>query len=105
MKYIMKVQIPQPHGNSLLRDPQFGHKMQKVLEEVKAESAYFTTIDGCRGGYVVVNMNDASEIPKIAEPFFLWLNANIDFIPVMTPEDLGKAGPSIEAAAKNWGTN
>jgi hypothetical protein len=76
--------------------------MQKLLEEVKAESAYFTSIDGCRGGYIVVNMNDASEIPKIAEPFFLWLNANIDFIPVMTPQDLGKAGPSIAEAAKNW---
>jgi hypothetical protein len=102
MKFIMKVQIPNPYGNELLKDPQFGAKMQKVLEEVKAESAYFTTIDGCRGGYVIVNMNDASEIPRIAEPFFLWLNANIDFIPVMTPQDLGKAGPAIEEAARKW---
>jgi hypothetical protein len=102
MKYIMKVQIPNPYGNELLKDPQFGTKMQKVLQEVKAESAYFTTIDGCRGGYVIVNMNDASEIPRIAEPFFLWLNANIDFIPVMTPQDLGKAAPAIEEAARKW---
>jgi hypothetical protein len=102
MKYIMKVQIPNPYGNELLKDPQFGTKMQKLLEEVKAESAYFTTIDGCRGGYVIVNMNDASEIPRIAEPFFLWLNANIDFIPVMTPQDLAKAAPAIEEAARKW---
>ena len=102
MKYILKVKIPNPYGNELLKNPQFGMKMKEVLEEVKAEAAYFTTIDGCRGGYVVVNMNDASEIPAIAEPFFLWLNADIEFVPVMTPQDLGKAGPSIEAAAKKW---
>ena len=66
MKYILKVKIPNPYGNELLKNPQFGMKMKEVLEEVKAEAAYFTTIDGCRGGYVVVNMNDASEIPAIA---------------------------------------
>jgi len=76
--------------------------MKQLLEEVKAEAAYFITIDGCRGAYVVINMNEASDIPKIAEPFFFWLNADICFIPVMTPQDLGKAGPEIELAAKNW---
>jgi hypothetical protein len=102
MKYIMRMKIPNPHGNELLRDPQFGTKMKQALDEVKAETAYFTTIDGCRGGFVVVNMNDGSEMAKIAEPFFLWLDAEIDFLPVMTPQDLGKAGPVIEAAAKRW---
>ena len=38
----------------------------------------------------------------IAEPFFIWLKAEIEFYPVMTPEDLGKAGPAIEAAFKKW---
>jgi len=102
MKYIMKVKIPNPHGNTLIKDPQFGTKMKQILDEVKAEQAYFTTIDGCRGAYVVVNMTDAKQIPQIAEPFYLWLNADIDFIPVMTPQDLGSAGPDIEAAARKY---
>ena len=99
----MKLRIPIEAGNKSLRDPDFGAKMQRVLEEIKAEAAYFTTMDGQRGGYVVVSMDDASQIPAIAEPFFLWLNADIDFLPVMLPEDLGKAGPAIGAAVKNWG--
>jgi len=70
---------------------------------VKAEAAYFGTIDGGRGGYIVVNMNDASQMPALAEPFFLWLGADIDFIPVMTPEDLAKAEPAIGEAVKKWG--
>jgi len=103
MRYIMKIRIPVEAGNKSLRDPEFGEKMQRALKEVRAEAAYFTTINGQRGGYVVVSMDDASQIPAIAEPFFLWLDADIDFVPVMLPEDLGKAGPAIGAAVKNWG--
>jgi Protein of unknown function (DUF992) len=49
---------------------------------------------------VVVNVSDVSQIPALAEPWFLAGNATVGFIPAMTPEDLGKAGPSIEAAVK-----
>ena len=90
-------------GNAALSDPQFGHKMNDLLTEIKAEAAYFSTINGQRGAYIIVNINDASEIPAIAEPFFLWLNADIEFFPVMRPEDLAKAGPSIGAAVQKYG--
>ncbi len=104
MKYIMKVKFPSGEsGNDLLKDPQFGKKMQELLSEVKAEAAYFTTIGGSRGGYVIVNMDDASQMPAIAEPFFQWLKAEIDIDPVMTPEDLGKAEPAIATAIEKWG--
>jgi hypothetical protein len=103
MKYIMKVRFPMERGNQALSDSQFGHKMNDLLAEIKAEAAYFTTICGQRGAYIIVNMNDASEIPAIAEPFFLWLNADVEFFPAMRPEDLAKAGPSIGAAAQKWG--
>jgi len=103
MKYIMKVSMPTEPGNERIKDPQFGKKMQEILAEVKAEAAYFTTICGNRGGYIVVNMNDASQLPAMAEPFFLQFNAEVTFLPVMTPEDLGKADASIQAAVKKWG--
>ena len=60
-------------------------------------------MDGQRGGYVVLDLADASQIPAIAEPLFLWLSADVEILPVMTPEDLGKAGPAIAAATKKWG--
>jgi hypothetical protein len=103
MKYLMKVTFPNETGNLRIKDPQFGTKMKEILAEVKAEAAYFGTICGSRGCYIVVNIDNASQMPAIAEPLFLWMNADIDFIPVMTPEDLGKAGPSMEAAVKKWG--
>lgn len=95
--------MPVDKGNEETSNPQFGQKMNELLTEIKAEAAYFTTINGQRGAYIIVNMNDASEIPAIAEPFFIWLNADIDFQPVMKPEDLAKAGPAIGAAVKKWG--
>lgn len=67
---------------------------------VEARGGDFTDIDGCRGGYVVVNMDDASQIPALAEPLLLGLGSAIQVHPVMSPEDLEKATPAIEQAAK-----
>lgn len=103
MKYLMRVKMSKDSGNRNLLDPDFGKKMREILLEIKAENAYFTTIDGCRGAFLVVNLDNASQMPAVSEPFFLWLNAEIDFYPVMSPEDLEKAGPSIEKAVKKWG--
>ncbi len=103
MKCIMKIRMSKESGNDNLRDPEFGKKMQEALAEVKAEAAYFATIDGYRGGYVIVNIDNASQLATYAEPFFNWMNAEIEFIPVMTPEDLVKTMPAIEKAVKKWG--
>ena len=66
MKYIMKVKMSLEKGNEAIKDPQFGHKMNELLAKIKAEAAYFSTICGHRGAYIVLNINDASEIPGIA---------------------------------------
>ncbi len=102
MKYIVRVKIPNEPGNDRIKDPRFGTKMKQVLDEVKAEEAYFTTIDGCRGAYIIVNLTDATQIPQIGEPFFLWLDAAVDFYPVMTPQDLNNATPAIQHAVEEY---
>ncbi|HLZ68096.1 MAG TPA: hypothetical protein VKQ29_17870 [Aliidongia sp.] len=103
MRYIVKFRVPIEAGNAALCAPEFGEKMRELLTEMKAEAAYFTAMNGQRGGYIVLNVNEASEIPAIAEPLFLWLHADVEFLPVMAPEDLAKAAPAITAAAKKWG--
>jgi len=52
MRYLMKMRFPVEAGNAALRDPQFGAKMQQALADIKAEAAYFTAVDGQRGGYI-----------------------------------------------------
>src|SRR5262245_53332260 len=100
MLHVMTVRIPIEAGNAALRDPQFGKKMNDVLAEIKAQAVYFTAFEGQRGGYIIVDITDPAQIPAIAEPFFLWLKADVSFSPVMRPDDLGRAGPAIGAAIK-----
>jgi hypothetical protein len=48
-------------------------------------------------------MKDASQLPAIAEPWFLALNATISVKPAMSAQDLGgAAGTAIEAAVKAY---
>jgi|SRR5580658_11001904 hypothetical protein len=103
MLHLLEIRIPIDAGNEALSDPDFGKKMHELLAEIKAQAAYFTSINGQRGAYIAVDLNDASQIPAIAEPFFLWLKADVRVMPAMKPEDLGKAGPAIAAAIKKWG--
>ena len=41
--------------------------------------------------FMIVNLDEASQMPSVAEPMFLELDARIEMIPVMTPEALAKA--------------
>ena len=43
----------------------------------------------------MVNVNSPSDIPALAEPWFLTFNASVQLHVAMTPEDLGRA--NIEA--------
>jgi hypothetical protein len=48
------------------------------------------------------DMKDTSEIPAVAELWFQAFNATISFRPVMNPQELARAGPSINAATKRY---
>jgi hypothetical protein len=69
----------------------------------KPEAAYFIAEGGRRTGILIIDMTDASDLPRIAEPWFLALNASIEATPAMIPEDLEKAAPAIEHAVKTFG--
>jgi len=101
MRFLMHISLPAEKFNEALRDGSAGKKMTRILEEAKPEAAYFTSKDGKRGGYIVVNILHASEIPGLAEPLFLNFNATVEFLPAMVPEDLQKAG--LDELAKKWG--
>ncbi len=103
MRFMLKCSIPMDKGNELVKDGTLGETIQSILEEIKPEAAYFTTVGGARGGYIVVDIDDPSQIPAIGEPLFLGLGATVEFYPVMTPEDLAKGAPAIERAVQRYG--
>ena len=102
MRFMIKVEMPVERANELAVEGKLGEAIQTILDDLEPEAAYFTTSNGDRAGYIFVNIDDASEIPAFAEPWFLALEANVDIAPVMTPEDLQKAGPGIERAVKKF---
>jgi len=100
MRFIMRVTIPVDRFNQAVRDGTVEKKMTRILDEMKPEGAYFTSTNGHRSGYFIINMDATSEIPRYAEPWFLLFDAMVEFLPVMTPEDLGEGG--LGALGKKW---
>jgi hypothetical protein len=101
MRFLLKVSFPVEAGNAAAKKDGF-KTIQKILEEQKPEAAYFIAEGGKRTGIFIVNMEDPSQIPALAEPWFLALNASVEFTPAMVPEDLQKAAPAIERAVKTY---
>jgi hypothetical protein len=101
---LLRVSIPVEAGNAAAKNGTLGTTVEKILADLKPEAAYFFADDnGNRSGSIVFDMKDTSEIPAIAEPWFLAFKASVSFRPVMNPQDLAKAGPAIGHAVKNYG--
>ena len=100
MRMLLNIRIPHEPFNAFVRDGTAGEVITRILDEAKPEAAYFTEQSGERGAILVINLDDPSQIPAFAEPWFLKFNADCEFRVVMAPEDLQKAG--LEALGSKW---
>jgi hypothetical protein len=103
MQMLLKVNIPVETGNAAIRNGSLGSTIKRILDELKPQAAYFSEEDGERTGYIFFEMDDASRLPAIAEPWFLAFDARITVRPAMTLEDLAKAAPDIKHAVAEYG--
>ena len=101
MRMILSVVIPHEPFNSAVRNGTAGATMAKIMEDTKPEAVYFTEQDGRRGAMLVIDVQSDSQIPALAEPWFLNFNADCKFRIAMTPADLEQAG--LDEIAKKWG--
>jgi hypothetical protein len=101
MRFLFKVSLPVEAGNAAAKKDGF-QAIRSILEQQKPEAAYFVAENGKRTAILIMNMQDASEIPALAEPWFLALNASVEVTPAMLPADLQKAAPAIEQAVKRY---
>lgn len=101
MRMLMNVTLPTDDFNEAVRNGTVAQKLNRILEEIKPEAVYFTEQDGWRSAVLIVNLDDPSKVPALAEPWFLTFNADVKFRIVMTPEDLKRAG--LEELGKKWG--
>ena len=104
MRTLLRVSIPVEAGNAAAKAGTLGSAVEKILADLKPEAAYFFADDnGNRSASIVFDLKDPSDIPAIAEPWFLAFNAKVSFRPVMNAEDLAKATPSIGKAVEQYG--
>src|SRR5258708_22152427 len=80
MRFLFKVSFPVEAGNAAVKKDGL-RAVQNILEQQKPEAAYFVAENGKRTGYLVINMENASDIPAIADPWLLAFNYAIDVTP------------------------
>lgn len=88
MRTLMKVTLPVEMGNKAVKDGTLPKTVEEMIRKTKPEASYFYTETGKRSMLFVFDMKDASQIPMIAESFFMDLHADVQFYPVMNAADL-----------------
>jgi len=103
MRFLISARVPTEQTNALIREGRFPQIFQSIMEDLQPEAAYFTDVDGARGGYFIVNGEDSSEMFSKTEPLFQGMRAEIRIQLVWTPEDVQKGMPALEQAAQKYG--
>src|ERR687890_2786154 len=89
MRTMVKLTFPTQETNPLIRDGSIGQTMETILGNLQPEAAYFGPLDGKRGGYIVINMEEETDLVTKIEPFWLELGATVEIIgPVMSADDM-----------------
>jgi hypothetical protein len=98
---ILNVTFPHEPFNAAVRKGTAGETIGKILEATKPEAVYFTEQDGHRGAVLIVNVENPSQVPALAEPWFLHFSADCNFRIAMSVDDLQRSG--LPELGKKWG--
>jgi len=98
MRTLAKFILDVDAANAAIQSGKLEQLVLASLDSIKPEATYFTTEGGKRAAYIVFDLQSPSDLPVIAEPWFMATNATVEFTPVMNLDDL-KAGLQKFAAA------
>ena len=98
MRMMLKVTIPVDTGNAAIADGSLAPTVMEFVEKMQPEASYFIAEDGMRTAMFFLDMQDASDLPSLAEPFFMGLEAGVTLTPAMDLADM-KTGVEKAMAA------
>jgi hypothetical protein len=90
MRMLMTVEMDTEATNRGIKDGSLPKLMNSALQDMHPEAAYFGTHDGHRTAYIILDINEPSQMVQTSEPFFMDLKAKVTWSPVMNAEDLEK---------------
>jgi hypothetical protein len=85
MTFLLKVNIPVDAGNAAAKAGKPGATIRPTLADLKPETVHCTDDNRQRAAFIFLDMEDAFQIPAIAEPSLLAFSAHIEIHPVMCP--------------------
>jgi hypothetical protein len=90
MRMMLKILVPTEAGNDAVKDGSLAKLLADTIRKLNAEASYFVAQDGLRCALIFFDMKDSAELPAIAEPLFMGLNAEVEVVPAMNADDLKK---------------
>ena len=104
MRMLLRVSIPVETGNAAAKAGTLGSTVERILADLKPEAAYFFTDDKRQSvGLHRVRHEGLIANSGCRRAVVSRVRRKVSFRPVMNPQDLATAGPSIAKAGQQYG--
>ena len=90
MRMMLRFTAPVERSDQAIKDGSLKKTLESLMAKLKPEAAYFGPLEGKRAAMIFFDMAESSKIVEICEELFSSLDAEVEFIPVMNADELGK---------------
>ncbi|MCB4858234.1 hypothetical protein K7W03_01360 [Sphingobium sp. PNB] len=90
MRMYLQVQMEVEAANAAIKGGSMAEIIRGFTEAAKPEGIWFTALNGKRTMVAIFDLASPADIPALAEPFFVGLNASFEISPAMNMDDLQK---------------
>ncbi|MEU8435805.1 hypothetical protein AB0F18_23415 [Streptomyces sp. NPDC029216] len=91
MRVMLRAHLDTAATNEGIKTGALTQAMQKLMERVRPEAAYFGLHEGVRSCWIVFDLQDSAQVPLLTWELFSRFHAEIEVSTVMTGEELSEA--------------
>ncbi len=99
MRTLIRISMDTEKSNATIKAGGFPELLRVAIARLQPEATYFYAEHGKRTALFVADLKESSEIPAIAEPFFMEAGATVELFPTMNVEELQRG---LAEAAKGF---